>query len=380
MKIRNFYILFKDLYDFKFGKNDQNIYRYAFLIHPRDLKDVYKKLPFLKWTGDRFSKWFLTKMWPVTVSKITGLQDLNGETVPGYIISIPITAEQMLSDRKLAENKILDAVNLAKNKNCKIIGLGGLTSSLTAGGEFLKNKTEGVYITTGHAYTGYNVTRNVFELVQKFNLDKKKMKVAIVGATGSIGSISAQILVKGGFEQFLLIDVERKKDRFKDVLNCMEKLNNQVSVNVSYNVSDIKNCDIVVTATNTKEALIQKEFVKSGMIIVDDAQPSDVSEDVLKMENVFTVEAGVVNTPNINSNFNLGLKNKEDNFCCMAEVLCLASLKYKDHFVIHRATIEDVDKIVEMSQHLNFRLGNFQNRIKQFTEKEILHFQQYLNK
>jgi predicted amino acid dehydrogenase len=313
-------------------------------------------------------------MWAVTVSNITGLKDLKGDNVEGYIISIPIIVEQMLEDRQLAEDKILQAVKLAKNKGCKIVGLGGLTASLTAGGKVLKEKIDGIYITTGHAYTGYNVTRNVFELANFFSLNISDLKVALVGATGSVGSISAQILARSGFNHFILIDVERKKERFDDVVNKMKIFNTKVKVEISHNVSDIKSCNIVVTATNTKEALIKNEHVKSGMIIVDDAQPSDVSEEVLKRDDIFVVEAGVVHTPGILSNFNLGLKNKEDNFCCMAEVLCLASLKHKDHFVIHRASIEDIDKIVDMSKHLNFKLGKFQNRLKQFKEEEILQF------
>jgi predicted amino acid dehydrogenase len=284
----------------------------------------------------------------------------------------------MLQDRKLAECKILEAVQLAKNKNCKIVGLGGLTSSLTAGGKTLQEKIDGIYITTGHAYTGYNVTKNVLELAKIYNMDFTKTKIAIVGATGSIGSISAQILAKSGFKNFLLVDVDKKKDRFQDVVDKMNSYGENLNIQISCNMLDVVNSDIVVTATNTKEALIKNEHVKSGMIIVDDAQPSDVSEEVLNRVDILTVEAGVVHTPGIFSNFNLGLKNRTDNFCCMAEVLCLASLKHQDHFVIHRATLEDVEEIVKMSKHLNFSLGKFQNKNKQFSEEEILQFKKYI--
>ena len=107
------------------------------------------------------------------------------------------------------------------------------------------------------------------------------------------------------------------------------------------------------------------------MVIIDDAQPSDIHLDVLKMRDVLVLEAGVVHTPNIMSNFNYGLKNKTDNFCCMAELLILASHKWDKHYVINRATLEHVDEISEMGDKLGFTVASFQNFLESISHDKI---------
>ena len=82
-------------------------------------------------------------MWPVTVAEVKGLKSLNnGEIIPGYIISVPLTPRQMMKNRHLVKKRILQAVKLAEKKGATIVGLGGLTASLTAEGTYIvKSKT-----------------------------------------------------------------------------------------------------------------------------------------------------------------------------------------------------------------------------------------------
>jgi predicted amino acid dehydrogenase len=105
----------------------------------------------------------------------------------------------MLDDRNLAVAKILQALRMARNKGAKIVALGALTSSVSHGGLLLKDKVSGVHITTGHAYTGINVTETLQKICEKLDIDIRNRTVAVVGATGSIGSISAEIFSGFGF-------------------------------------------------------------------------------------------------------------------------------------------------------------------------------------
>ena len=73
--------------------------------------------------------------WPVTASHINGVTNKKtGEKVTGIIISIPMTASQMLTNRTQALKQIKKAVRLAKNVGATHIGLGALTASLARGG------------------------------------------------------------------------------------------------------------------------------------------------------------------------------------------------------------------------------------------------------
>jgi predicted amino acid dehydrogenase len=203
------------------------------------------------------------------------------------------------------------------------------------------------------------------------NLDKKKAWVGIVGAAGSIGSTSAKLLAREGFGQLLLIDVERKHVHFTELVAEIKKLNPAVTVELSHQVRDIKKCDIIVAATNAPEALIRSEDLKGGAIIVDDAQPSDVHPDVFARKDVLVTEAGVTHTPGITNNFNFGLKDRQDNFCCLAEVFILAANEWDEHYVINRATLDLVDEIGALGKKLNFRIGKFQNFRESISDEKL---------
>lgn len=341
--------------------SDSSDYKFAFLVHPRGIDDVYRKYPTLKILPRSILEILLKFYWPVILSHVTGLKSQKtGKEIDGFILTIPLTARQMMENRRLALKRIRQAVKLARKSGAKIIGLGGLTSSLSKGGLDLLG-SEDIYITTGHAYTAYNVTQNLFQLTEILGVDKQQVLVAIVGAAGSVGSTSAKIIARSGFKHVLLIDLERKKHQFPDLENEMRKLAPDISISSSHQIRDIKDADFIIAATNAPEALIRSEDLKEGAVVIDDAQPSDVDSEALKREDVLVIEAGVVHTPGILSHFNFNLKDRYDNFCCMAEVLILASMEHMAHYVIHRATLDSVDEISHHGTKLGFRIAEFQN-------------------
>jgi predicted amino acid dehydrogenase len=354
-------------------------YEFAFIVHPRSRHDVTRKYPFFRYVPDGFANLVTKYFWPVTLSRITGLKSqINGKEINGHLITVLITARQMVEDRPLALKRIIQACALARKKGAKIVGLGGLTSSFSRGGLDLINKV-GINITTGHAYASYNVTQNVFALVRYMNLDKKKSWIAIVGAAGSMGATTAKLLAREGFVKLLLIDLERKHHHFPELIEEIKKLNLQATVEMSHQICDIKKCDIIVAATNAPEALIRSADLKSGAIVVDDAQPSDVDPDVLERKDVLVIEAGVTHTPNLNNNFNFGLKNRQDNFCCLAEVFILAANEWDKHYVINRATLELVDEIANLGKKLNFTIGSFQNFKESISDEKLSYVKSIIN-
>jgi predicted amino acid dehydrogenase len=354
----------------KYGKNSSTEYRFGFLVHSRGYKDIYRKYPQLKFVPRPVILFIMKHLWPITLSRVTGVQSLQtGKELVGYVFGITMTADQMMNDRKLALKKIRNTLYLAKGRGVHIVGLGGLTASLSGGGKELLDIP--IHITTGHAYTAFNITQNLFKVADMFGIPKEKLKVAVVGAAGSVGSISALIIARAGYSSMILIDLKRKHEVFSDLIAEIKKLNPNIDIKISDNIEDIADCDFVITATNTPEALVTIAHVRDGMVIIDDAQPSDIHPDVLKLPNVLVLEAGVVSTPGIHSNFNYGLKNRTDNFCCMAELLILAANHWQDHYVIHRATLQHVDEISEMGKKLGFTVASFQNFLESINTDKI---------
>lgn len=335
--------------------NKNQDYKFAFLVHPRDEQDMFIKFPFLK----HVPQWVLALIEryipPVSVSNVTGLKDASGNNIEGYIISIPMTAARMLKERDRAVKQIRKAVKFARSKGVKMVGLGALTSSITHSGKKLID-IQGISITTGHAYTGYNVTRYIFSIVDKYGIDLSKVTVGIVGAAGSIGGISAKILDRAGVKKLILIDLMRKTHRVEELIS---ELSGEVIA--TNDLEALKDADFVIAATNAPGALIENRHIAPGTIIVDDAQPSDVAQDVFGRDDVVVLEAGAVNTPGIKSNFNIGLHGTETNYCCMAELLLLASVYQDGHYLTGPPTLEYVDEMQELGEQLEFTLAPFQN-------------------
>jgi predicted amino acid dehydrogenase len=356
----------------RFFRNKEKEYKFAFLVHSRGYKDIYRKYPFAKYFPKFLVLFVMKHLWPITLSKVTGLTHVEeGHDVHGYVLGITMTADQMLKNRSYALKKIRQAAFLARGKGAKIIGLGGLTSSLSKGGLDLLDIP--INVTTGHAYTAYNVCQTLFKISEIVDIPENKLKVAVVGAAGSVGSTSSLLLARHNYASITLIDLKRKHGAFEELFPKMKKINPDVQINISDSIKDIRDCDLVITATNAAEALVTPELVRPGMIIVDDAQPSDIHPDVLKLADVLVLEAGIVHTPNIHSNFNYGLKSKTDNFCCMAELLILASFAWDKHYVINRATLDHVDEISEMGKKLGFTVAAFQNFMESISHDKIEH-------
>ena len=248
------------------------------------------------------------------------------------------------------------------------MGLGALTSSFTKGGIALLDDI-GIGITTGHSNTASTVTNYVFAVERLFSVPRDKVVVAVVGAAGSIGSTCAKILDRAGYKNFILLDLERKLDRCTELMTVLHAFQPDACITLTGDPSLMQTADFIIAATNAPEVVITNERLKPGAVVFDDAQPSDVAAEVLDRDDVLALEAGVISTPGISSNFNFGLKSRTETFCCLGEVLVLASTGWKDNFVINRATLESVDKIAALSDQLGLTLGQFQNR-KEIIPKE----------
>ncbi|KKS29035.1 MAG: Shikimate/quinate 5-dehydrogenase [Parcubacteria group bacterium GW2011_GWC2_42_11] len=128
-------------------------YDFAFLVHPRNIQDIYKKFPFFKIIPVVLFMFFFKNISPVILATVRGAVDENGKKIKGVIISLPITAEQMLRDRNQAKKQVFRAIKKAKKLGATYVGLGSFTSVVTSGGEDVRGLVEGVHVTNGNALT-----------------------------------------------------------------------------------------------------------------------------------------------------------------------------------------------------------------------------------
>ncbi len=347
--------LFDDLLYFWGFKKDNNSNLLIFLVHPRDKEDIFKKIPVLKKMPRFVLYLFETLMWPVTVSKISNQE---GDLL-GLVVSTPSSAKLMLKNRKMAKRKIKQALRLGYAKGGRIAALGALTASLTYGGKEVYDGK--MAITTGHAYTVLNINKILNRVLKDFNKDAKDLKLAVVGAAGSIGSGSAYLAAKIGVKDLLLVDLMRKKDKIEALKQKLEKDFKGLKLQLTHSLKDLSDREVVIAATNHPDALIKSEHLKSGAVIIDDAQPSDVSKEVFEREDVLVLEGGAAKTPGVSINFPVGLCEKDDNFSCMAEGLLLLYERAMDKAFLGTIQYEHIDYIESLAKKYNFIPAKYQN-------------------
>ncbi len=351
----------------------------GFLVHARNHRDLIRKFPLLKFLPSRIIDWIAVSLPPIVVSRITGLTAKNGDAIEGYIIGMTMTAHQMIEHREKATKKIIQACKYAEKKGVGLIGLGALTASFSKGGLDILPHVKELGVTTGRAYTTKTVTDYVKYCVENFGYEKKSVKVAIVGAGGSVGSSCAKLLAEWGIRNMLFIDLPKRAEHLKKSVEHLQSVHlsrqnlqpgqstDVINIDISHAISDIKGWDIIITATSAPEALLHTEDLDPGTIIINDAQPSDVPKEVIKeRDDILVIEGGVIHTPGIKCNFNLGLVDREDTFCCLGEVLVLARNEKFEHFATGELEEHLVSEIEKMSEGMGFTISKFQNDVQRY--------------
>ncbi len=335
---------------------------FAFIVHSRDRSDLPRKFPLLKFLPNKIFDFITRILPPFIVSKITGLVKPDGKESWGIMIGIPMTAHQLIEDRELALKRILQAINLAKLKGAKYIGLGAMTASLSRGGKDVVEHISNVIVTTGRTYTVKNITDYIFYCINTFNLNKEQVTIGIVGAAGGIGSGVATMLARAGFKKFVLIDLERKLEHVKNKIISLEKETIDLDIKISHQIPLVSMCDIIIAATSAPEIVIRSEDVAPGTIIINDAQPSDISPEIVKnRKDVIVIEGGVLHTRDIKCHFNLGLQDKNDIFSCLAETLLLSYRNSPQHYSMNELDVNFLHELSEDGKKLDFSISKLQN-------------------
>ena len=69
--------------------------KFAFIIHPLNVRDVARKYPFTRYLPERLVEWGLKFKEPMAISHITGVHSTTGEEAEGWFIGCPLTPRQL---------------------------------------------------------------------------------------------------------------------------------------------------------------------------------------------------------------------------------------------------------------------------------------------
>lgn len=333
---------------------------FAFIIHPvHPKRDVQRKFPLLGKLLPEPAIHYLSRFFPpVYISHITGITSrATGKEIEGWFIACPLTPKQMVSlPPELVYKKVIATGQLAQKLGAKILGLGGFTSVVGDAGITISKHLD-IPVTTGDSYTVAVAVEATLIAARQMGIAPSNATAAVVGATGSIGRVCARKMA-GQVKHLILVG--RRSEALKQVETLVNS-QGQATVQTSTRMEDIRQADMVLTVTNSIEAVIESHHLKSGAVVCDVARPRDVTRHVAEARNdVLVIDGGMVEVPGpVNFNFDFGFPQGKA-YACMAETITLALAGHYESYTLGKEiTLEQVDFIHQMASRHGFKVSGF---------------------
>lgn len=332
---------------------------FAFIVHPLNMEDIFKRFKLLRSLPLSLARAAISLFPPLVASYISGISSPYA-SAEGCFIGVTLTTEQMLQlPQEISLRKIIAAGQKAARAGAKIVGLGAMTAIVGDAGITVARNLD-VAVTTGNSYTVATALEGTRKAAELMGLDFERAEVAILGASGSIGSACARILARDvNFMTLIARNVPRLERLAESILR-----DTGLAVKVTARTKEaVRKADIIIAVSSAAGSVIEPEDLKPGAVVCDVARPRDVSAKVAQKRNdVLVIEGGIVEVPgDVNFNFNFGFPPKTA-YACMAETMILALEKRFENFSLGRELcVSQIDEISALAAKHGFKLAGFRS-------------------
>lgn len=345
--------------------------KFGFIVHPLEIQDITRKFSFAKRVPESWLETMLRYGPPVKVSHITGVTSPLGVEAEGWFVGCLLTPKQMLElPEAVVLSKIIDAARKAQELGAEIVGLGAFTAVVGDAGVTVAENVD-IAVTTGNSYTVATALQGIRYAANIMDLSIDAASVAVLGATGSIGSAAARILARDVKHMVL---AARSQERLERLANTI-RTDNAVDVVVTTSIQEAcQNADIVVAVTSAIDTIVEPEWLRPGAIVCDVARPRNVSRRVAEIRSdVLVFEGGVVQVPgDVEFGFDFGFPAKT-SYACMAETMILALEGRYENFTLGRdLSVAQVDEIADLAEKHGFRVGGLRSFERAITLESIM--------
>lgn len=347
--------------------------KFAFIIHPMDMGHITRKYRITRKIPKRLVTGTLKHKKPWPIAEITGIKSKTGQEAKGWLIVVPLLPNQILNLRqKYVVKKIIKACEVAGKLGAKIVGLGAFTAMVGRGGREIADQAA-IAVTTGNTYTIATAVEGATRAAALMDIDLRQACVAVVGATGAIGKVCAQILAVQVDTLYLVgRDEKRLADAAREVVRGLPEGSARVEcmTDVGHAVGQ---ADIIISVTSAIDFVIHPEDIKPGAVVCDVARPRDVAELVTEVrDDVLVIDGGVVKVPGaLDFHYDIGVP-KGLALACEAETMILAlEGRYEDYTIGRDIEIAHVEEITRLAAKHGFELAGFRSFEKALTEDQI---------
>lgn len=347
--------------------------RFVFLIHPLDMRDVIRYEPQAANKREPLVRKVLEWMPANITAHVRGIESLTGKRAEGWFGLVPYVPAQFLSlPRETIYAKIIAAARLGQERGARIVGLGGYTSVVGDAGVTLASRMPDLAVTSGNSYTIATALQGALEGARRLGMDIDHVRCAVVGASGSIGSVCARIMAQR-VRQIVL--VARNKGRLKSIAETIKRECGREAEIFTEVGSGVHDADIIITATSSTGNIISADDLKPGALVCDVSLPHDVCREVASQRpDVLVIEGGMVEVPgeNMDFDFDFGYPPRI-SLACMAETILLALEGRYENFSLGRGLrVEQVEEIARIADKHGFKLAGFRSFDHFVTDEEIL--------
>ncbi|MBO8222425.1 long-chain acyl-[acyl-carrier-protein] reductase [Prochlorococcus marinus str. XMU1401] len=262
------------------------------------------------------------------------VKSATGISIEGSYIDSCFVPE-MLSRFKTARRKVLNAMELAQKKGINITALGGFTSIIFENFNLLQHKQirntslEWERFTTGNTHTAWVICKQLEINAPRIGIDLKKATVAVIGATGDIGSAVCRWLInKTGISELLMVA------RQQEPLALLQK---ELDGGTITSLDEaLPQADIVVwVASMPKTIEINTDNLQKPCLMIDGGYPKNLDEK-FQGENIYVLKGGIVKFFN-DIGWNMmelaEMQNPQrEMFACFAEAMILEFEKCHTNF------------------------------------------------
>jgi fatty aldehyde-generating acyl-ACP reductase len=275
----------------------------------------------------------------------------------------------MLTRFKTARRKVLNAMELVQKKGLNITALGGFTSIIFENFNLLQHQhvrsttLEWDRFTTGNTHTAWVICRQLENNAPSLGIDLAKARVAVVGATGDIGSAVCRWLsVRTGVAELLLVARQQQP--------LLELQNELGGGRILALEEALPEADVVVWVASMPRTLeIDATKLQKPCLMIDGGYPKNL-DTKFSGEGVHVLKGGIVEFCNDIGWSMMELaemeKPQRQMFACFAEAMLLEFENCHTNFSWGRnnITLEKMDFIGEASVRHGFSTLNLKPQLQ----------------
>ncbi len=343
---------------------------FAFVFHPLRIADFSRKYPLARRLPGALVEQAFRWVPPRLVSHITGIRSITGATVEGWFIGLPLTTRALMTlPLPFVYRRLIQCGRLAETQGARILGLGAFTKIVGDRGMTVARSLT-IAVTTGNSYTAASAVEGALLAAQRLAIDPATACAAVIGATGSIGTVCSEILARSVAR---LIVVARTREAL-EALAARVRPKARADVVVETDVqAAVRQADLVLTVSSATDVLIEPEHLRPGSVVCDVARPRNVSQMVYeRRKDVLVIDGGVIEVPGeVDFGFDFGFPPRMCE-ACMAETILLALEGRYENFTLGKdVTIAKVEEIAALARKHGFRLAGFRRFERAISDEEV---------